>query len=169
MISELIIILPLISVELGYTFLLWPLYLSLTLGLHGLITLAGNSLDSLFAYINIKEDFWVWGLKEKGRHFDSLTGTFFFSRLPPSKLFQVWDKRDGVSWGLPLTPSRIVLETAWGSSFSIHGHPSAYSSPSGKKEGKSHLSNNFIHKNSQLRRHDNCLFLWFMYFFKSAL
>lgn len=48
----------------------------------------------------MKEDFLVWGLKEEG-HFDSLTGTFFFLRLPPSKLFQMWNNRDWISWGLP--------------------------------------------------------------------
>lgn len=39
--------------------------------------MASDSLDHQFAYINMKEDFWVWGLKEEGGRFDVLTGTFF--------------------------------------------------------------------------------------------
>ena len=120
--------------KIWHNLLLWPLYLSLTLDLHGL---GGQWLSyHLFSYINMKEDFLIWGSWKKRDLFDSLG--LFFLRLPPSKLSQVWSKRDGVSWRLPFlensTGNRLGFLLPCPTAIPLHTLL-----PNGRKEGRFHF------------------------------
>lgn len=130
--------------KIWHILLLWPLYLGLTLDLHGL---GGQwlSWSSVCIYQHEKGLSDLGELKEEG-NFDSL-GHFSPLRLPLSKLPQVWNKRDRAGWRLPF------LENTTGHSLGFllpcpMAIPLHTLLPNGRKEGRFHFWNNFIRRHS---------------------
>lgn len=113
------------------------------LGLHGLG--ASESLDHLFALYQCDRGLLGPGAGRGGGHFVSWTGTFFSGLSPLSS--PRWATREmGPIGGYPQLLPENRTESSWGF---IRPCPMATllhtSLPNGEKEGRVHLSNNFIH------------------------